>query len=231
VNAGEQFPYRNRDPASGEVVGETKRADDAHVRAVLGAPTCEHDMVELIAGDPEGVDQAAVGRAARSPCVRAHLARIELALSQAAHNARHAVAPSSRPLQRLVKETEQGLPVALGGGWVEDGQIRNRKAMMGAGICLDQMVHSRFGQNLFEAFFLFFGKMWVFDRTGDIDTPGHLVQEEMRTVGLVGGQIAAVKRRGRRKSIGERAGSGQRSVAAHAIARRSESITFHVGSG
>ena len=49
--------------ASEMVVGEANSADDLHVRAVLGAPAVEHDVVELVAGDRERVIQAAVGRA------------------------------------------------------------------------------------------------------------------------------------------------------------------------
>ena len=60
--------------------------------------------------------------------------------------------------KRLVQESEQSRPVALGGGWVEDGHIRNRKAMTCTGISLDQMVHPGLGQSLFEAVLLFFGE-------------------------------------------------------------------------
>ena len=110
-------------------------------------------------------------------------------------------APSLVESQSLLKESEQSRPVALGGGWVEDGQIRNRKAVTCAGISLDQMVHPCLGQSLFEAVLLFFGETRVLDSTGDIDTAGDIFHEEMGAVWLVRGQIAAVKRRYRGKSI------------------------------
>jgi hypothetical protein len=72
-----------------------------------------------------------------------------------------------------MKESEQSCPMALGGGWVEDGHIGNRKAMACAGISLDQMVRRCVGQILFEAVFLFFGETRVFDNTRDIDTAGY----------------------------------------------------------
>jgi hypothetical protein len=31
------------------IVSEAEGADDGHVLAVFGPPTCEHDMVELVA--------------------------------------------------------------------------------------------------------------------------------------------------------------------------------------
>jgi hypothetical protein len=64
--------------------------------------------------------------------------------------------------------------MALGGGWVENGDIRNRKAMTCAGISLDQMVHPCLGQSLFEAVLLFFGETRVLDSTGDIDPAGYI---------------------------------------------------------
>jgi len=133
--------------------------------------------------------------------------------------------------QSLAKEFEHSRPMALGRGWVEDGHIRNREAMACAGISLDQMVHPCLGQSLFEAVLLFLGETPVLDSTGDIDTAGNIIHEKMRAVRLVRGQIAAMKRRDRRKSTWERAGRGQGSIAAHAIACAPESITFDVGSG
>src|SRR5216684_4336290 len=120
--------------------------------------------------------------------------------------------------------------MALGRGWVEGGHIWNRKAMARAGISLYQMIHPCLGQSLFEAVLLFLGETPVLDSTGDVDTAGHIFHEEMRAVWFVRGQIAAMKRRDRRKSTRERAGSGQGRIAAHAIACGPESITFDIGS-
>jgi hypothetical protein len=102
--------------------------------------------------------------------------------------------------QSLAIEFEHRRPVALGGGWVEDGHIRDREAMTCAGISLDQMVHPCLGQSLFEAALLFLGKTRVLDSTSDVDTAGYIFREEMRAVWLLRGEIAAVKRRDRRKS-------------------------------
>jgi hypothetical protein len=61
-------------------------------------------------------------------------------------------------IESLVKEPGQSRPVALGGGWVEDGHVGNRKAMTCAGISFDQMVDPGLGQSLLEATLLFIGE-------------------------------------------------------------------------
>src|SRR5690242_321490 len=133
--------------------------------------------------------------------------------------------------QSLAIEFGHSRPVALGGGSVVDGHIRNRKAMTRAGVSLDHMVYPCVGQSLFEAVLLFLGETRVLDSTSDVDTAGYILHEEMRAVGLLRGQIAAVKRRDRRKSAWKRAGSSQGTITSHAIACGPESITFDVGAG
>ena len=91
--------------------------------------------------------------------------------------------------------------MALRRALIKDRQIRNRKPVACAGIGLDHMVHSGVRQSLFEANFLLLRKTRVFDRAGDIHPSGDMFHKAMRTVGFIGSQMAAVKRRDRCEAI------------------------------
>jgi hypothetical protein len=131
--------------------------------------------------------------------------------------------------QRLMKEFEQSGPVALRRALIKDRQIRNRKAVACAGIGLDHMVHSAIGQSLFKADFLLLRRTRVFDRAGDIDTPRYISHKEMRTVGFISSQIAAVKRCDPCEPVRKGARRGQAGVAAHTIPGGAESLSFDIG--
>ena len=126
--------------------------------------------------------------------------------------------------KNLAKEHEQCCPVPLGGTGVEYRQIGDRKAMARTRIGLDQIIDTCVGQRLFEAVFLFFGKRRILDgHARDIDPAADVFDsEEMRTVRLIGRQIAPMERCNPRQTAREtRRAAGQRGdVAAHAIARR-----------
>ena len=92
--------------------------------------------------------------------------------------------------KNLAKELEQCCPVPLGGAGVEYRMIGDRKAMACTRIGLDQMIDTCVGQRLFEAVFLFFGKRRILDGARDIDPAADVFHEEMRTVRLIGRQIA-----------------------------------------
>ena len=96
--------------------------------------------------------------------------------------------------KNLAKELEQCCPVPLGGAGVEYRQIGDRKAMACTRIGLDQMIYTCVGQRLFEAVFLFFGKRRILDGARDIDPAADVFHEEMRTVRLIGRQIAPMER-------------------------------------
>jgi hypothetical protein len=92
--------------------------------------------------------------------------------------------------KNLAKELDQCCPVPLGGTGVEYRQIGDREAMARTRIGLDQMIDTCVGQRLFEAVFLFFGKRRILDGTRHIDPAADVFDEEMRTVRLIGRQIA-----------------------------------------
>src|SRR5882757_3297380 len=133
--------------------------------------------------------------------------------------------------QSLLEEFEQSCPVALRRAFIKDRQIRNRKAVACAGIGLDHMVRSGVGQSLFEADFLLLRKTGVFDRARDIHTAGYVFNKEMRAVGFVGPQIAAVKRCNPCEPVRKCARRGQAGVTAHTIAGGAESLSFDIGPG
>jgi hypothetical protein len=74
------------------IVCNTQRADDLRMWAFLRAPTLEHRVVELVAGEGERVVRTSVRGAACLPRVCAHPARIKPALLEPDHKIGDAVA-------------------------------------------------------------------------------------------------------------------------------------------
>jgi hypothetical protein len=78
------------------IVSKAERANDPDMRAVLGGPVLEHDMVELVGRDGKRLVATSVPRTTRLSRFMAKLARSEPARSELINDIRNSIAHHGR---------------------------------------------------------------------------------------------------------------------------------------
>src|SRR4029079_10758504 len=108
----------------------------------------------------------------------------------------------------------EGLSGAVGVGV---GKVGSHPAGAQALVGLDAVVDAGGGERVVEPPLHLVGERGVLDRACHVDARLHARRQQVRAVGRVVGQVAAVESGGGGDAIGEMAGRRQRKPAAHAV--------------
>src|SRR5688500_11010106 len=113
---------------------------------------------------------------------------------------------------------EQSLPGPVGGIAVVNQVAGYGKSVPCTLVGFNREIHTRLRQRGLQTMLLFRRKRGVDFRDADIHSRTHPVRQQVRAIGLVGGERPSVERQCGGYAVWERSGRTQRKSAAHAVA-------------